>query len=305
MPTSYTDQFFDMDPANPPSSGTLMTVQVHTYIDDNDNGFIEPGTDTVNGSAVTRVWVDDTITVTMGGSTVTITGTTFYTADGGRYFTPNDGTVLEDATFQSSTFVNTSTQMDVDDFGPPCFVAGTMILTDKGEVAVENLSVGDLVQTMDNGLQAIQWLGSKTVSAHKGFAPIRFAPGAIGNDRALLLSPQHRVMVHGWMAELYFGQSEILVAAKFLVNGDDVTVQAGARVTYHHLMFNTHEIIYSNGAPSESFHPGEQILAQDAGLRAELIMLFPELGELQTAAIWCTARRTINAREASVLLQAA
>ena len=35
MPTTYTDQFFDMDPANPPAAGTTLTVQVYDLVDQN------------------------------------------------------------------------------------------------------------------------------------------------------------------------------------------------------------------------------------------------------------------------------
>ena len=38
MPTNYTDQFFAMDPANPPPVGTLLTVSVPTLTDQNDDG---------------------------------------------------------------------------------------------------------------------------------------------------------------------------------------------------------------------------------------------------------------------------
>lgn len=303
MPTTYSDQFYAMDPGVPPPAGTALTVQVFNFVDNNDNGFIEAGTDTVNGSAVVNVWVDDTITVTVGGSPVTITGTTFYTADGGRYFTPNDGSVLVDSVFQSSTFVNTSTQMPVSDFGPPCFTRGTKISTLSGEVPVEDLTVGDMVETLDHGLQPIRWIGCSQTNARGDHAPVVFKPGAIGNEVELKVSPQHRILVHGWQAELYFGEAEVLIPAKHLLNGLDIVQEPANKVEYFHILFDRHEVVTANGVLSESFFPGDQILLQDRAIRAELLALFPELENRLD--FEKTARATVKCREAQVLQQVA
>ena len=66
-----------------------------------------------------------------------------------------------------------------------CFTRGTLITTDKGEVAIEDLRAGDMVLTMDAGYQAIQWIGSKKVSGHQmgtnpKLRPIRISAGAMG-----------------------------------------------------------------------------------------------------------------------------
>lgn len=302
VPTTYSDQFFIIDPFNGLPDGTIMNVVTYDLVDMNDDLDIEAADgDTVNGNVVTNVWQGDTITVNMGGSLVTITGVTFYVAGGPAIFTPTDGTVLTTATFVSSTGVDTSTMLEVDDLGPPCFVAGTMIQCGAGELAVEEIEVGDLIETMDNGPQVVRWVGSTELVAQDDLAPIRFEIGAVGNSRVLLLSPQHRVLVTGWKAELHFGQSEMLVAAKHLVNGKDVTVQTGGRVEYYHILFDHHEIIESEGAWSESFHPGEQILRQDREIRSELINLFPELDGTVTPTAWDMARSVVKGREASVL----
>lgn len=280
-----------------------MNVEKYDLVDLNDDDDVQPGdNDTVDGNVVTAAWAGDTITVNMGGSVVTITGVTFYVAGGGpAIFTPTDGTVLTTATFISSTGVSTSTLLDVADLGPPCFVAGTMIQCGAGEVAVEEIEVGDLIETMDNGPQEVRWVGSTELVAQDDLAPIRFEVGAVGNSRVLLLSPQHRVLVTGWKAELHFGQSEMLVAAKHLVNDDDITIQTGGRVEYYHILFDHHEIIESEGAWSESFHPGEQILGQDREIRNELIELFPELDGAKTPKAWDLARSVVKGREAAVL----
>lgn len=157
-----------------------------------------------------------------GVGNVSYTGTTFYTADGGRYFTPTDGQVLEGGTFVGASFVTTQAPLDVGTLGPPCFVSGTMIAAEYGCVQVEELKPGDRVVTRDNGLQEIVWVGGRTVPGTRNLAPIRFCADAIGNSRPLLVSPQHRVLLRGWKAELLFDSPEVLVAAKHLVNTETI-----------------------------------------------------------------------------------
>lgn len=161
---------------------------------------------------------------------------------------------------------------------PVCFTAGTNITTATGEVVVENLNVGDMVKTKDHGMQPIRWIGKQTIKADGDFAPIRFSKGSIGNEHDLLVSPQHRMLISGWKAELMFGKPEVLVAAKHLVNGDTIHVQKSDTVEYFHILFDTHEIVFAEGAPSESFHPGEVGMKTiDQAARDEIFAIFPEL----------------------------
>ena len=159
-----------------------------------------------------------------------------------------------------------------------CFSAGTLIQTPRGERRIETLEKGDVVVTLDNGPQPIRWIGKKTVRATGPLAPIGFAKGVVGNHRELLVSPQHRMLVQGYRAELLFGEPEVLVPAKSLVDDYHVTAHYGGMVTYVHMLFDQHEIVMANGAPSESFYPGEsglETLTDPA--RDELFQVFPEL----------------------------
>ncbi|MGB0506247.1 MAG: Hint domain-containing protein [Pikeienuella sp.] len=159
-----------------------------------------------------------------------------------------------------------------------CFARDTKIRTTSGETAVQNLSVGDKIETRDNGVQTIRWIGSRLAPAVGPLAPIAFAAGLFGNENVLRVSPLHRILVQGWRAEMLFGEREVLVAAKHLVNGDSVYVDAGGVVEYHHILFDNHEIIYANGVPTESLHPGrESIDGFGLEAREEIFSLFPEL----------------------------
>jgi hypothetical protein len=60
-------------------------------------------------------------------------------------------------------------------------------------------------------------VGRSDLRADAKHAPVRFEAGAIGNTEAFDVSPQHRIHVGGWQAELNFGQPEVLVSAVHLV----------------------------------------------------------------------------------------
>lgn len=301
MPTTYTDQFYTFDPANPPPGGSAVNFVSYSMIDQNDDGDIEgPDSDTVNGQAISASYPGDTVTINVPGTgNVTYTGTTFYLANGDRVFTPTDGQVLANGTFVSSTWVSPQGPLDVGDLGPPCFAAGTLIETERGMTPVEQIEVGDLVRTLDNGLQSVRWRGARGVPALDKRAPVRFAPGAIGNARELLVSPQHKVLVSGWRAELFFGEDEVLVAATHMINNDTIHRAPRRHVTYHHLMFDRHEILLAEGVPSESFYPGSYIL-QDEDLADEIMALFPDMVGV-VGDDWTTARVIAKGKEASVL----
>lgn len=158
----------------------------------------------------------------------------------------------------------------------PCFTSGTMIKTITGHVLIDDLSIGDLVQTMDNGAQPIRWIGSCVSPAVAKTAPILFRKGVLGNDRDLIVSPQHRMLITGPRAELLFAEPEVLVPAKSLISDHSIIRLNGGMVTYFHILFDSHEIIFSNNTATESLHLGPVgVTGFDA--KAELSALFPHL----------------------------
>jgi hypothetical protein len=160
-----------------------------------------------------------------------------------------------------------------------------------------------MVETRDNGLQPIRWIGHRHVEATGRFAPIVIERGTMGFHETLVLSPQHRVLVRHHMAELLFGEDEVLVAAKDLVNDCSIRVREGGTVDYYHLLFDQHQIIWSEGLLTESFHPGPQTLAGfDDAVRDELFSLFPELDPGTGAGYGASARPSLRSYEAAALL---
>lgn len=183
-----------------------------------------------------------------------------------------------------------------------CFTPGLRILTPHGERRVESLRPGDLVITRDHGPQPIRWTGRRTVPGLDRFAPVRVAAEVLDGARApLLVSPQHRFLFTGYKAELLFGCDEVLVAALHLVDGHAVTQVEQAAVTYIHLMFDRHEVIYAEGAATESFHAGDiGISAISDPAREEMFAVFPELRSNPNA-LGETARPCLKRHEAWLL----
>lgn len=300
MPTSYFDQFFIIDPFAPPPAGTVLNENFWEAIDQNDNGFLQRnGNDSINGFDITRVYPGDTITVTMNGVTQTISGTTFYLAGHPPIFTPTDGTNLDQAVFQSSTFVTGAGSFPVGDFGPPCFTAGTLIETDRGLTPVEKIGRGDLVRTLDAGFQRVLWSGHSVLDGRDDNSAVVFKAGAIGNDRPLRVSPQHRILVQGWQAELLLGEPEVLVPAKFLVDGKSVFREAKPQIAYYHLLLGRHHLIQSEGTWTESFFPGHQIMSGDPLMAWEIRQAIGD-----PALYGDTARPTVGARSGRALVAA-
>ncbi|UWQ55465.1 Hint domain-containing protein [Leisingera caerulea] len=188
----------------------------------------------------------------------------------------------------------------------PCFLRGTMIRVPGGEIAVEDLRPGMEVLTCDNGPQVLLWTGSRRTACTPDTAPIRFAPDSCGNDRDLYVSPQHRMVVSGAMAELLFGETEVLVKAKDLVN--DRTVRPALELEeaeYFHLLFGSHQILWANGALSESYQPGPETAAGfDAGTQAEIRDLFPDLCAETGRGCGNAARLSLRSYEARVIAAA-
>lgn len=170
-----------------------------------------------------------------------------------------------------------------------CFAAGTSILTDRGDVLVENLKVGDNVTTKDNGNVPISWIGSRKVTsellaAFPNFRPIRISAGALGEGlpiKDLMVSPQHRMLIRSKIAQKMFGSIEVLVAAKQLLQVDGIDIVDDMdSVEYFHFMCDRHEIVIANGAETESMFTGPQALKSvGQAARAEIFGLFPALAD--------------------------
>lgn len=211
-----------------------------------------------------------------------------------------------------STYVATARDARVDDKGAViCFTPGTQILTPDGPRLVEDLCEGDLVQTKDNGPQALRWIGGRRISGARLYAmpelrPVRLRVDALGighPDTDLIVSPQHRMLVSGKAARDLFNADEVLVAAKDLVNDKSIVIDRTHRqLHYIHLLFDAHQVIVANGLETESFHPEIADLDDVAGdQKQRLLERFPDIGTSGDS-YGPSARRTLTGAEAAILM---
>ncbi|WP_461427196.1 Hint domain-containing protein [Gymnodinialimonas sp.] len=272
MPTSFTDQFFTFDPADPPDPGTVVTAQQFTLTDQNDDGDIDEfDDDAVAGLDVTASWPGDTVTISVPGvGDVTYVGTTIYISDGSIIFTPTDGQVLSEGEFVSSTYVLTQGPLLTNQLGPPCFLPGTLISTPVGSRKIEDLRVGDLVCTPGGGAKPIAFVRHRRVSTlhlrnNPRHAPIRIPRGAFSHTSKngdLLVSPQHRMLIRSKIVQRMYGTQEILAPAAQLIGFKGIhRVEAKNPFSYTHLLLSEHSIIEANGIRTESLFLGRSALA--------------------------------------------
>jgi len=194
----------------------------------------------------------------------------FLTLNPGFNPATSSATSLADSLFAGTLASAVQANWTTSGISPPCFCPGTLIATPGGPVPVENLRAGDLVTTMYAGRQRIKWIGRRT---YKGaFAntpltlPICLLPGAIADGipaRELRVSPGHAIVLEGWL----------VYAARLVNDGAIFQHAAQESVTYFHIELDTHEIIFAEDCPVESYREeGQRRQFENAG---EYEQLYP------------------------------
>lgn len=189
--------------------------------------------------------------------------------------------------------------------GMICFAPGTRIATPLGPCPVEALRPGDLVLTRDDGPQPLLWTGGRRFTGARlhvmpHLRPVRLRRGSFGPggpEHDLIVSPRHRMLVRGPGALALFNVPEVLVAAGDLAPAVDRTLR---EITYLHLLFDRHQVIFANGVETESFRPTAAAVDMLAPAdRAALAGAWPALAD--PAASYPPARRLLTATEAAIL----
>jgi len=163
-------------------------------------------------------------------------------------------TLLMDGAYQATDFglaLNGLSHEILTTTAAPCFAGGTRLLTATGEVAVEDLAVGDRLPTrLGAGIARVKWIGHREVNCRRhprpwDVWPVRvmagaFAPGAPLRD--LWLSPDHAVHAAG-----------MLVPVRYLINGATIAQVPRDRVTYWHVELEAHDVVLAEGLPVETY----------------------------------------------------
>ncbi|MCW4590763.1 Hint domain-containing protein [Gluconacetobacter entanii] len=196
------------------------------------------------------------------------------------YFTNTAATPMEDvpstvtASSNGNDFTPAATAADV-----PCFTTGTPILTPRGDVAVEDLRVGDEVVTASGAHRRIRWIGHRRIACRSVPAHLRhtvlpvrigahaIAPGVPARD--IVVSPGHAIA-------LDVAGADVFVPASVLVNGATITQDDRVQAHYWHVELDSHDVLLSAGLRSESF--------MDIGNRHDLAIGAAGLDPERTAA---------------------
>ncbi|HFB67839.1 MAG TPA: Hint domain-containing protein [Calditrichae bacterium] len=171
-----------------------------------------------------------------------------------------------------------------------CFVRGTRIRTANGELPVEDLRAGMMVETLDAGLQKLRLVLQREISEvelaeNQKLQPVFMPAGSLGNGlplRDLRVSRQHRMLVSSPVVQRMFGKNGVLVSAIKLTVMPGVCVDKEIRkVEYYHLLFDDHQVVFAEGTPSESLYTGElalNALPQEAV--DEIFEILPQVARL-------------------------
>ena len=170
----------------------------------------------------------------------------------------------------------------------PCYSTGTRILTDQGEVAVEDLAIGDVVLTAAGDRRPIRWIGNRSyigrfANTNPAVLPVCVKAGALDDgipNRDLWVSPDHALYLDG-----------VLIPVEHLVNGATIVkADRVESVTYWHIELDSHDVLLAEGAPAESFvdDGGRAIFHNAASYR----VLYPHQPAWPVAAVYCAERVT-------------
>ncbi len=275
------------------------SIEQATFNDQDGSGTIE--TDNVgNGDTITTVVgtvkldslavVEGTVTYS-DGSTASFEDVVLFQTDNGDLFLTNSnfaGTDIRGTGSQTIQSFNVTSVTSTNYTGLwqtalqgfACYVTGTTITTNEGAIAIEKLNVGDLVLTRDHGFQAIKWIGVSEIIDTRTLCPVRIKKGSLAEGvpaKDLLVSPQHRMVVNSRIIRRMTGQTEAFVSANKMLALKGVSLATDIMFTrYYHVMCERHEVVFANGAPSETLLLGpdlDQSLGKDAF--EELCFLFP------------------------------
>ncbi len=139
------------------------------------------------------------------------------------------------------------------DGGAKCLLRGTLIATPSGEVAIEDLRLGDLVETISGEAKPIRWIGRQTfrksvASWHPTVMPVRISKGALDDgmpSQDLYISAGHALYVDG-----------ALVRVKDLINGSSIVLalpDGRETVEYYNVLLDSHDVVIADGTPVETF----------------------------------------------------
>ncbi|WP_317056639.1 Hint domain-containing protein [Roseovarius rhodophyticola] len=146
----------------------------------------------------------------------------------------------------------------------PCFTQGVKIETELGALDVADIAAGTRVQTLDHGLQEVLCHFITPVSLARLVTSPKLWPVVVSDKttgcKDLWVSRDHRILVRDPLIGLCFGYEEMLAPAAEFGRSRLNPERWPGGIQYHHLLFETHQIIRANGQWVESFFPGREAI---------------------------------------------
>jgi hypothetical protein len=177
------------------------------------------------------------------GTTIGFTNNSVFGLTGGQL---SSGPLAESGT----TFLTTRPTLDTSPIDTACYARGTMIRTDRGEVSIEELSIGDRVVTHSEKHKTIKWIGRgqalSTGGRQHAATPVIVRKAAIADNvpvRDLRITKGHALFIDG-----------VLIPVEELINHRSIFWDDRAQeVQIYHIELETHDVLIANGAPAESY----------------------------------------------------
>lgn len=136
-----------------------------------------------------------------------------------------------------------------------CFLAGTMIKTVNGSIAVEDLKIGDQIFTYHDqqNICSVTWVGYRDFNVRTDLSsedaagyPVKIVKDAIAEGvpcKDLLVTPEHSILLQGQF-----------IPVRMLVNGSSIFYDRSiTSYTFYHIETEEHSVISANNVLTESY----------------------------------------------------
>ena len=167
---------------------------------------------------------------------------------------------------------------------------GTIMATEEGPIAVEDLVPGMRIETRDDGFQPLMWIGTITIAqqlplAHMPARLFRIPVDSFGPSRPmpdLMLAPHARLLHRSSkLQEVVQNDAALTPITAFEDGYSVIRVAPASPENVYHLAFRDHHILRANGLEIESFHPGEDLASRIGGDSLRLFQsFFPHIEQI-------------------------
>lgn len=172
------------------------------------------------------------------------------------------------------------------------FARGTLVTTDQGPMAIEDLLPGDRIETLDDGPQQVIWIASTMLvpsapgQSERMKRLTRVMTDSLGLARPmcdLVLGPGARMLRDKPAYGALTGSNKLLMPVTDFVDGMGIVeLTPPTPVRVYHLALERHSVIRVGGIDMESYHPGRHAtegLGQN--MLSLYLSLFPHIREIE------------------------